>query len=108
MGTELMRVCIKEENDEVPSVPPGFESFASFTLNRVQDTEKHDCDITSCSASASASESLSVHMETEVKVADAAKAARPLRRRPGINYGLLDHSSEDESDSGKLGQVSVI
>lgn len=104
MGTELMRVCIKEENDEVPSVPPGFESFASFTLKRVQDTEKHDCDITSCSASASASESLSVHMETEVKVADAAKAARPLRRRPGINYGLLDHSSEDESDSGKLGQ----
>lgn len=108
MGTELMRVCIKEENDEVPSVPPGFESFASFTLKRVQDIEKHDCDIKSCSASASASESLSAHMETEVGVADVAKAARSLRRRPWINYGQLDHSSEDESDSGKLGQVSVI
>lgn len=108
MGTELMRVCIKGENDEIPSIPPGFESYTSFTLKRVQDTEKHDNDMkSSCSASASAAESHSVQVESEVGVSDAARTTRSLRRRPGINYGQFDNSSEDESDYAKLGQVSV-
>ncbi|XP_044499918.1 putative lysine-specific demethylase JMJ16 [Mangifera indica] len=104
MGTELVRVCVKEENDEVPSVPPGFESCASFPLKRVQDVEKHDNDMkSSCSASVSASESQQVQLETDGGDSDGAKM-RPLRRRPWINYGQFDHSSEDESDSRKLGQ----
>ncbi|CAL1389758.1 unnamed protein product [Linum trigynum] len=40
MGTELMRVCVKEENEEVPAVPPGFESFAPFSLKRIEDGGK--------------------------------------------------------------------
>lgn len=103
-----MRVCVKEENDDVPSVPPGFESYASFTLKRVQDTEKHNSDIkSSCSASVSASESQQVQVETDVGDSDGAKT-RSLRRRPWINYGQFDHSSDDESDSGKLGQVMLL
>lgn len=103
-----MRVCVKEENDEVPSVPPGFESCASFPLKWVQDVEKHDNDMkSSCSASVSASESQQVQLETDGGDSDGAKM-RPLRRRPWINYGQFDHSSEDESDSRKLGQVMLL
>ncbi|KAL5768137.1 hypothetical protein ACOSQ2_014920 [Xanthoceras sorbifolium] len=105
MATELMRVCIKEDNDEIPSVPPGFESYTSFTLKRVQENEKNESDIkSSCSAAVSASESQSVQIKTETDVSDAAKTSRSLRRRPWINYGQYDNCSEDETDSGKLGQ----
>jgi histone demethylase JARID1 len=104
MGTELIRVRVKEENDDIPSVPPGFESFAAFNLNRAQDGEKQESNIISCSATASASESLPVKMETGFE--DEAKVTRSLRRRPWIKYGHLDGCSEDESDSAKLNQVS--
>lgn len=103
-----MRVCIKEDNDEIPSVPPGFESYTSFTLKRVQENDKNESDIkSSCSASVSASESQSVQIKTETGVSDDAKTTRSLRRRPWINYGKYDNSSDDDTDSGKLGQVSV-
>lgn len=105
MGTELVRISVKEENDEVP---PGFESYAVFTLKRVQDTEKHDSDIkSSCSASASASESQQIQVETDVADSDGVKT-RSLRRRPWINYGQFGHSSDDESDCRKLGQVMLL
>ncbi|CAK7341125.1 unnamed protein product [Dovyalis caffra] len=102
MGTELIRVHVKEENDDLPSVPPGFESFAAFTLTRVQDGEKQESNVTSCSATTSASESQSVKIETEFE--DEAKVTRSLRRKPWIKYGHLDSCSEDESDSAKLNQ----
>ncbi|KAJ6858236.1 lysine-specific demethylase JMJ16 [Populus alba x Populus x berolinensis] len=102
MGTELIRVRVKEENDDIPSVPPGFESFAAFNFNRVQDGEKQESNVISCSATASASESLPVKMETGFE--DEAKVTRSLRRRPWIKYGHLDGFSEDESDSAKLNQ----
>jgi len=104
MGTELIRVHVKEENDDIPSVPPGFESFAAYTLKRVQDGEKQESNVTSCSATTSASESQSVKMDTEFE--DEAKVTRSLRRRPWIKFEHLDSCSEDESDSVKLNQVS--
>lgn len=104
MGTELIRVRVKEENDDIPSVPPGFESFAAFNLNRVQDGEKQESNVTTCSATTSASESQSVKMDTEFE--DEAKVTRSLRRRPWIKFEHLDSCSEDESDSVKLNQVS--
>ncbi|KAJ6761588.1 LYSINE-SPECIFIC DEMETHYLASE [Salix koriyanagi] len=102
METELIRVHVKEENDDIPSVPPGFESFAAFTLNREQDGEKQESNITSFSATSSTSESFPVKMETEFE--DEAKVTRSLRRRPLIKYGHLDGYSDDESDSAKLNQ----
>ncbi|XP_011038513.1 PREDICTED: putative lysine-specific demethylase JMJ16 isoform X1 [Populus euphratica] len=105
MGTELMRVHVKEENDDIPSVPPGFESFAAFNLNRVQDGEKQESNVTSCSATTSASESQSVKMDTEFE--DEAKVTRSLRRRPWIKFEHLDSCSEDESDSVKLNQQNL-
>lgn len=61
MGTELMRVCVKKETDEIPLVPPGFESFASSTLKRALDDRKQKSeDEITCSASSSTSELQSV------------------------------------------------
>ncbi|GLT95109.1 hypothetical protein SLE2022_128110 [Rubroshorea leprosula] len=104
MGTELMTVCAKEENDDVPPVPPGFESYSSLTLKHVQDGCEDDSgNVVRCSASASTSESSPVQKETELGVQEA-KITRSLRRRPGINYGRYENSSEDEYDSVKHDQ----
>lgn len=99
-----MRVCVKEENDDIPSVPPGFESFAAFTLKRVQNGEKHESQDVSCSASSSSSELQSVKMETESDISADSKIMRSLRRRAWINYGQLENNAGDESDSAKLDQ----
>ncbi|XWS42575.1 hypothetical protein CRYUN_Cryun16bG0026100 [Craigia yunnanensis] len=106
MGTELMRICVKEENDDILSVPPGFESYASFTLKRgAQDTEKHESDtIMCCSASASNSDCSPVQKENELGNSESTKITRSLRHRPWINYGRYDNNSEDEPDCAKLDQ----
>ncbi|CAL0299970.1 unnamed protein product [Lupinus luteus] len=100
MGTELMRICVNEDSDDFPSVPPGFESYTAFSLKRVDDYEKqNDKNVTSCSASTGASESQSTMVDTDVHVSDTAKFPRTLRRRPWINYGRYENSSEEDSDS---------
>lgn len=100
-----MRVCLKEENDEIPSVPPGFESFATFTLKKVHDDEKQKSeDVISRSASPSTSEIQSVKMETESDSCADAKKTRP--RRACISYGQCENNAGDEFDSEKLKQVS--
>jgi hypothetical protein len=100
MGTELMRVCIKEDNEDFPSVPPGFESFTSFNLKRVNDVEKQD----SSEALECASEQQPMKMESSVDVNDVAKSTRALRRKPGTNYGRHD-GAEDECESERSNQV---
>ncbi|KAI4301969.1 hypothetical protein L6164_035198 [Bauhinia variegata] len=100
-----MCVCVKEDNDEFPSVPPGFESYTSFSLKRVGHNDKqNDESKTSCSASTSASESQSTLVEIEVKLIDTAEVPRSLRRRPWINYGRYYNSSEEDSDCERLDQ----
>ncbi|KAJ0235972.1 putative lysine-specific demethylase JMJ16 [Hirschfeldia incana] len=86
MGTELMRICVKEESDELPSVPPGFESYATFTLKRrvVPDGAAAAADQTKATEMESVA-SVSNQAEMEIE-SDEAKAARSLRRRPWINY----------------------
>lgn len=97
MGTELVRPCVKEDNMDIPSIPPGFESMTAFTLKRVENN-----DITaSCSVSASTSESQTSQMETEFENSEEAKMTRSLRHRPWINYGQYDNSSGDDSDDEK-------
>lgn len=100
MGTELVRPCVKEENLEIPSIPPGFESLTSFTLKRVEDNESK----ASCSISASASELQTAKMEMELEYGEDAKMKRSLRHRPWINYGRYDNSSGDESDNEQVDQ----
>lgn len=104
-----MRVCIKEDNDDFPPVPPGFESFTSFNLKRVNDTESQDSNsMLGCSTSPDASEQQSIKIETNIDVSDSAKITRSVRRKPWINYGRHDHSPEDECDSERLNQVGVL
>lgn len=95
MGTELVRHCVKEETMDIPSIPPGFEALATFTLKREEDNER----TSSCSVSASAVESQTANMETDFDCSDDVKTARSLRRKPWINYGLYDNNLGDESDS---------
>jgi len=109
MGTELMRICVKEDNDDFPSVPPGFESYTSFSLKRVENNEKQDDkNMTTCSASTSASESPSIQVENDVQVRETAKVPRSLRRRPWINYGQYENHSDEDSDCERLDQVRLI
>ncbi|KAG5004418.1 hypothetical protein JHK86_028557 [Glycine max] len=105
MGTELMRICVKEDNDDFPSVPPGFESYTSFSLKRVESNEKQDDkNMTSCSASTSASESPSTQVENDVQGGDTRKVPRSLRRRPWINYGQYENISDEDPDCEQLDQ----
>lgn len=94
MGTELFRARVKEESMENQSIPPGFESLASFTLKRVKDTEA----VTTCSDSASVSESQTM-MEAEFEYDDGENITRSLKRRPWINYTPSDGNSGDESET---------
>ncbi|KAF4371633.1 hypothetical protein F8388_026139 [Cannabis sativa] len=106
MGTELMRVCIKEDNDDFPPVPPGFESFTSFNLKRVDDTESQESkNMPGCSSSTGASEPHLIKIETNTDASDTTgKVTRSVRRKPWINHGRYDYSPEDECDSERINQ----
>ncbi|KAL0697460.1 hypothetical protein Bca4012_053582 [Brassica carinata] len=103
MGTELMRIRVKEEGDELPSVPPGFESYATFTLKRVVPVPGAAAsDQTKGTTMESvASVSNQAEMETE---SDEAKAARSLRRRPWINYDDSAHPNNEKASPQNLDQ----
>lgn len=94
MGTELIRHHVKEEMD-IPLIPPGFESFTAFSLKRVDETKVES----SCSVSTSVSEPQTVKKESEIEHSSDEKIKRSNRRKPGSNYGRIDSSSEDESES---------
>ncbi|KAG2305451.1 hypothetical protein Bca4012_061819 [Brassica carinata] len=106
MGTELMRVCMKEETDDLPSVPPGFESYATLTLKRVLPGGGGGggADKTMESAVSSVTDQAK-KMEIE---SDELKAARSLRRRPWINYAGCDDDAtapnNDNASSNNLDQ----
>ncbi|KAE8659962.1 putative lysine-specific demethylase JMJ16 [Hibiscus syriacus] len=106
MGTELMRVFVKEENDDIPPVPPGFESYASFTLTRgAQDSVKHENgneNYCSASMTARSSDAIPAPKEIELGNNENTNITRSLKRRPWINYDIYDSSPEDEPDCGKL------
>ncbi|GMG99575.1 hypothetical protein Nepgr_001415 [Nepenthes gracilis] len=94
MGIELATTCVKEEDIDFPAVPPGFESFTSFKLKRVENNENE----ISYTVHPNLSEK-SMNMKIESARDDSGKISSSLRRRPWINYGRFDNSSDDESDS---------
>ncbi|XP_040962241.1 putative lysine-specific demethylase JMJ16 isoform X3 [Gossypium hirsutum] len=108
IGMELVRVCLEEKNDDISSVPPGFEPRALFTLkSEAHDTKRHERDnLICCSASTRA---ILVEKGTGLANDESSKITRSMsmRRRPWINYGQYGNSSEDEPDHGKLNQVTV-
>ncbi|KAK4757033.1 hypothetical protein SAY87_007160 [Trapa incisa] len=105
MGTELMRFSAKAENEEFPSLPPGFES-SSLTTKGVKDDVKEDIkqeneSVASCSLPIVASELPPVQIKMEVDCTNAKSIPRPLRRRTWVKYNQHDCSSDDESDCEK-------
>ncbi|KAE8678982.1 putative lysine-specific demethylase JMJ16 [Hibiscus syriacus] len=106
MGTELIRVCAKEETDDILPVPPGFESRVSFTLKSGElDSRKHEgANVICCSASASTSDASPVQKETRLANDESTKVTRTMRRRPWINYGGYDNNSGNDADHGELDQ----
>jgi hypothetical protein len=97
MGTELARACVKEENMEIPSIPPGFESLAPFTLKKVEPEEMKMNYSTPVAGSVSQTTQM-----VESECGENTKIVKSLRRRPWINYCQLDNSSGDESDSEQV------
>lgn len=95
MGTELVRHCIKEEDMDISAIPPGFESLAPFTLKKVDNNRL----MINQSSAASESKSHRSQVETEIEGNEDGKLMKSLRRKPGVNYGKYEKSSEDESGS---------
>ncbi|KAL1201858.1 putative lysine-specific demethylase JMJ16 [Cardamine amara subsp. amara] len=103
MGTELMRICVKDESEDIPSVPPGFESYATFTLKRVVPGPGDKTN--------TATESVSVTDQPKMEIeSDEAKAARNLRRRPWTNSGGCDDVAANNGNaaSQNLDQNCVV
>ncbi|KAL2549164.1 putative lysine-specific demethylase JMJ16 [Forsythia ovata] len=93
MWTELAEPQVKEEKMEIPSIPPGFESLAPFTLKRVDDDKGY------YSASDSVSESQASQSKTEFACKNDSNIMKSLRRRSSVNYTQFSNSSSDDSDS---------
>lgn len=95
MGTELVRHCIKEEDMDISAIPPGFESLAPFTLKKVENSRL----MINQSSAASESKPHRSQGETNIQGNEDGKMMKSLRRKPGVNYGKYEKSSEDESGS---------
>ncbi|KAK9732902.1 hypothetical protein RND81_04G031100 [Saponaria officinalis] len=100
MGTELFRACLKEEDLDFPAVPPGFETFSSSKLKKVEKADDEPC----CSVSSNLSQQESVNVKRETEHGGVGKISRSLRRRPSMNHGRYSQCSDEESDSEQLDQ----
>lgn len=98
MGTELVRHCVKEEDMDISSIPPGFESLAPFTLRKVDNNRL----MINQPSSVSESKSHGSQVETYIEGTEDGKMIKSLRRKPGINYGKYEKSSEDESEPDQV------
>lgn len=103
MGTELVSHCVKDETIDMSTIPPGFESLASFTLEKVKDNEKK----TNCSASSSEMQLQRAKVEPDLEGVEDAKL-KSIRRRPCISYGQVENSSGDESDSEQVESIALL
>ncbi|XP_073012098.1 lysine-specific demethylase JMJ703 [Typha latifolia] len=98
MGTECMTTHLKDESDGMPSVPPGFASLTSFTLQRVQD----DVKIPVCS-----SNPIKTNADSDCSITGNDKFRKSLRHRPWVNYSKFDNSSEEEESDSELFEQNV-
>ncbi|VFQ62883.1 unnamed protein product [Cuscuta campestris] len=88
MGTELVSHCVKEETIDMSTIPPGFESLASFTLEKTKDSKNK----TIFSTSSSELQLQRAKVETDFKCPEDANL-KSVRRRSQV-----ENSSEDESE----------
>ncbi|KAL9235163.1 hypothetical protein vseg_009950 [Gypsophila vaccaria] len=100
MGTELFRACLKDEDLEFPALPPGFESFTSSKLKKVEKADDEPC----CSVSSNLSQQESVNVKRETGHGGVGTISRPLRRRASMNHGRQSQCSDEESESEQLDQ----
>jgi hypothetical protein len=103
MGSECFEACINEEHMHRLAESASSLSQASFTLKRVRnDTDSnHDHTPGNCPAQQN-------QTDANCSNDDEKKFVRALRRRPWINYGKFDMSSDDESDCEQSFQVKIL
>ncbi|CAH9147452.1 unnamed protein product [Cuscuta epithymum] len=93
MGIELVSRCVKGETVDMSTIPPGFESLASFPLEKTQDNENRRIS----SASSSELQCQRAKVETDFKFVEDEKLSS-MRRRFFIHNGQVENNSGDESD----------
>jgi len=98
MGTECIGARL-DDSDIIPSVPPGFGSLATFTLQRVQENVWAPVCI---SNSPQAPSTLSTPMAAEDSINDEGRLKKSLRHRPWVNYSQFDNSSDEEEAASEL------
>lgn len=102
-----------DESDIIPSVPPGFGSLASFTLQKVQENilrvqENVLVSMSPSNSAQSPSKSLPVELDVEDSTSDEGRLKKSLRHRPWVNYSKFDNSSdEEEPESEAIEPVST-
>lgn len=96
MGSECLEACIKEEQmHRLHTLPESASSLsrAAFTLKKVRNDPDSNHDRTPGNGPAQQNQT-----DANCGSDDEKRFARALRRRPWINYGKFDMSSDDESD----------
>lgn len=105
MGTK--RAGLQGESDDRRkfSVPPGFESLASFTLQRVENNEE------ACNSVAVGNESEQgpIQVASTSTIISIGKLKSSVRRRPWILDDHVDHMEEDsECEADKVSKIFII
>ncbi|KAL8159605.1 hypothetical protein V2J09_001142, partial [Rumex salicifolius] len=102
MGTELVRACIKEDDFDFPTAPPGFERYTPFKSKKVENAERD--------LGYSVVPNLSqqeAHSKVESNHNDSRKIPRARKRRSQMDYGQCCDSN-DASGYEQLDQKVTI
>ncbi|XP_020247173.1 lysine-specific demethylase JMJ703 isoform X1 [Asparagus officinalis] len=112
MGTECIGGRL-DETDIFPPVPPGFESLATFTLEKVQGNasgvQENASGVQENASRAlpgfesqCISNSIQASADSEESTSDEGRLKKSLRHRPWVNYSAFYSSSEDEDSDIEL------
>ncbi|XP_078427874.1 transcription factor jumonji (jmj) family protein / zinc finger (C5HC2 type) family protein isoform X2 [Wolffia australiana] len=96
---DYLTTRFKEESADIPSIPPGFGSPMSFTLDRIENGSLGPFQApTSATLQSKINDQKTVPCETFSKC---------LRQRTSINYSQFDGSSDEDSDAELLSQLTM-
>lgn len=104
MGAKRIRLQGECDDRKRFSVPPGFESLTSFTLQKVENNEE------ACNSVAVGNESEQgpVQVASTATIISTGKLKSSVRRRPWILDDHVDHMEENfECESDKVSKIFI-